>query len=316
MVLEDGLPADELELDCRGDPADLEPERQGLLVARREPRRGDRDEQLPVCPALLYLRIRHAHGHVVGRRLVVREKLEPHLLREFRERVAEAAPDAILRRPVVLPLVGADPDLRGAGPVLHDVVVDRLHEHGNVGRGGRGAGDRQVSDLGGPRQLDRLRRRVGEQHAARGAERLQRLDELAAAGLELGVGSFAAPLLHRRRAVEDHDGEVRTGAAGEGQPAARQRPADGEEQGRDGRHPHRHDQPVPQPRVAAGQGLGRHQEHHRRPGHGLEPALVDEVDDERQAHQRQGREHQRLEEVHRSPFPAARATRNRASTCS
>ena len=60
-----------------------------------------------------------------------------------------------------------------------------------------------------------------------------------------------------------------------------------EQQGCDGQHPHRHDQPVPQPCRAACQPLGINQKHHRSPGDRPMPLPVDQVDQDRQTDQGQ-----------------------------
>ena len=57
----------------------------------------------------------------------------------------------------------------------------------------------------------------------------------------------------------------------------------------DGRHAQQHDQPLPQPRVAARHALGRQQKHHGGPVDRLEAPLIDQVNDDRQRDQRQGR---------------------------
>ena len=79
-------------------------------------------------------------------------------------------------------------------------------------------------------------------------------------------------------------------------------------------HPERHDQPLPQPGIAARHPVGRQQEHHRPPADRLVPALVDQVDDDRQRDQRQGRQQQRLQEAHRhTPLRVASARRGTGS---
>ena len=151
-------------------------------------------------------------------------------------------------------------------------------------------------------ELARLVRRALDQDPARRAERLERPGELPAARLQLRAARRRPRLLHAGRAVEQDDRRVGAAARGQAQPAPGQRPADGEDQAGDRQHAERHDQPLPEPGVAARHPVRRQQEHHRRPVDRLVPPLIDQVDDDRQGDERQGRQEHRLEEAHRTPL--------------
>ena len=156
---------------------------------------------------------------------------------------------------------------------------------------------------------------VDEHHPAR-AERLERRGHLPPRRGQLRFPADRGGLRHARGTVEEHDRGRCAIAANHRQPTLRQRPADRQDRRRHGEHSKKHDQPLPQPAVAAGKSLGREQKHHRRPLDRLEPLLVDQVDDHRQRDQWQCQQQPGLQEGHRIPFPDARLTRNRASTFS
>ena len=321
MIGQRGLAAGDHELDGGGRAAQLDRHRHGDRRGRRLAvvltRDDDREQQVASRVAAFQPRVGDPHLQVAGRRLREGQQLEPHRLRQLREGIAQAAPAPRLDRPVVGPLVGADPDLARSSGTRADVVVGRLQEPGDVGRRGGRAGGREVGE--GPRivELERRPRGIGEHDRVRRPQRGDRRGDLPTARVELRVGRLTVAGLHARAAVEDHDGRVGPAAAGEREPATGERAAHRQDHRGHGEHPQQHDQPVPQPRVAAGEGPGGEQKHHRPPVHGLEPPLVDEMDDERQAHQRQRDEHPGLEKRHRrAPWPEARPTRNRASACS
>ena len=316
MMGEDRLALRKRHVHGRGRAPDLDRDRHrhrpGGGIARQ--RDGDRQPSLVAAP--------FEHGGVhphrdVGRgRRLEGDELETHRLRQSGERVADATPRGRVDRPVVRPLIRADPDLGRAGAARAEVVVGRLEKARHVGRGRARTGRRQALERPGVRHLHRTAVRIDEQERARRAERHERLGHLASSGRELRVGRDPIPLGHARRAVEDHDGRVGAPARRQREPAARQRPPHREDDRGDRQHPQRHHEPMAQPRVASRKRAGGQEKPHRRPGHRLEASLVDEVDDDRQAHQRQRDEHPRLKKRHRNPRAAARPTRKRASTCS
>ena len=316
MVLENRLAAGEFHVHGGRDAANLEldGDRQPLAVVL--PRYGDGDHQPPVAAERLEPDVRRADRHVALRGGGVGEQLDPDLLREFREGIADPAPGAVVGLPVVGPLIGADPDLGRSRRVLANEVVAALEQGWQVGRRRDRSGRGEFHQRRRRRHLLGPLRRIAHHEHATSPKRGQRVGKLPASRVELRLTAGRRDGLHARGAIEHHDCGVGTAATGKRQPAARERPADGEDHRRHGEHPQRHDQPVPQPRVTPRERLGREQKLHRRPPHRLEPPLVDEVNDQRQGHQRQRHEHPRLEERHRSPLPAARPTRNLASTCS
>ena len=317
VVLQHRLAAGEFHIDGTGDAADLDLEGQREPLAIFLPRHRDGDDEPSIPAEGLEPHAADADGHVAPRRLGIRHELEADRLRKFCKRIADAPPAAVVGPPVIGPLVGADPDLGGARRVLTNEVVGRLEHPWHVGGGGRRPARRQFGERLGGGHLLRPPRRVADHQHPPGAERGERFGKLPAASVEFRFATRRRGAgLHARAPVEHHDCRVGPAAAGEGQPAPRERSAHGQDHGGDRQHPQQHDQPVPQPRIAPRERLGRQQKLHRGPRHRLKSPLVDQVNDQRQSHQRQRDEHPRLQEGHRSPLPAARPTRNRASTCS
>ena len=101
----------------------------------------------------------------------------------------------------------------------------------------------------------------------------------------LGLTGLHILRLHAGRAVQQDEGRIGLAHAHTAQPAADQRATDGKDQGPHCRHAHQHDQHVAQAGHTLAHALGPDQEHHRGPGHGTVPSLVNEVNHDGQGHQ-------------------------------
>jgi len=191
----------------------------------------------------------HLHPEVAVGDIGIGQQVNAHALRQFEERFAQRLPADAVRVPVILPQVGADPDLRPTGLVGPDVVPRGLQHGGQVGRGAR------RFDRG---ELQQVRRRVDlvgdvgralNQDPPPGAEHGERPRQLMPARLQFGNHRPRGLLPHARRPVEQNDSRVRFAAAGPAEPTAGQWPADGEDQRADRQRPKQQDQPLPQFRV-------------------------------------------------------------------
>ena len=319
MVLQLALRAGQLDGHLGAGPVDLELDRDRLLrcVFRPFTRQLERDQQLGPVAGLPPTDVGHPHRQVPRRGLGIGQEVETDALRELLERVAQRLPAAALGVPVVGPRVGADPDLGAAGLVGLDVVVGGLQHRRQVGRGARPGPCWAASASSAIESSSRGLLLALSISTHRAEPRVASVRD----SWDRPVSSFDPPvpapgLLHAGRAVEQDDRRVGAAAAGQAQPAAGQRPADREDQPGDRQHPHRHDQPLADPGIAPRHPVGRQQEHHRRPADRLVSPLIDQVDDDRQRHQRQGASKHRLEEAHRTPFGRVRPTRNRIRSCS
>ena len=258
----------------------------------------------------------HAHGHIAWIRLRIGEQLKANLLRQFGKCLPHPGPLAALRIPVVLPLIGAKPDFGRANRVFSHVVIGRLQQEGHIGW--RGHRCRQIRKDCRALHFKGLLLRIGQNHQSAGGQCGKRLNQLPATSIEFGIRILSSGilLLHARGAIQNHNRCIGASTASQRQPTTRKRPTGRQEDGGHGQHPQHHDEPVTQPRIPARNRFGRHEKHHCRPLHRLKPSLVDQMDNDRQTDQRQCGENEGLKECHRNPFPAARPTRKRASTCS
>ena len=123
-------------------------------------------------------------------------------------------------------------------------------------------------------------------------------------------------LVHAGGAIEEDDSRVGPPAGGQSQPAAGQWPAHGKDKGRDGKGADQENEPLPKAGVAPRHTVGGEEKHHGRPVGRLVAALVDQVDENREADQRQRGKHEGLEKAHLTPLARVRPTRNRMSTFS
>ena len=317
MICKHCLTAGQFQIHHRRHSPDLEPHRKrsrlrigsGVRAGGLHPH-----DEFPFISAGSEPGVGDSNGHVADRRIRKGEQLKADLLRQLREGVSQPAPASRLQGPVIGPLVGTNPDLGGPRRVLPDVVVGGAEHARDVCWRRGGLGCRKVRE---PLRRD-LNRHVGcaEKQAPGRRKGGKRLGQLAAAGREFAAHHRWITGLHARTAIEDHHGRVGATAAGQCQPAPRERSPDSQDHPRHRQHPQQHDQPVAEPRIATREGLGCQQKHHPAPLHRLEPPLVDQVDDQGQAHERQRCEDPGLEKRHRRLLQAARPTRNRASNCS
>ena len=219
VALHHRLAADQFDLDRRARAADLQHDRHG--ARRAVPGAGERhgEHERPLAAARLDADAAHPDGEIVGVLPGKRDQLQPHRLRQPGEGLADRRPGRGVDGPVVPPLVGADPDLGAAVAPVADLPLRLGEQPGDVGGGGPRARGRQLPEPCRRPDLDGGVGAVDQQAPVR-RQRGQRVGHLPPRGVELRGGGGRAPLLHRRRAVEDHQRRVGPGAARQRQPAA------------------------------------------------------------------------------------------------
>ena len=104
--------------------------------------------------------------------------------------------------------------------------------------------------------------------------------------------------LHAGRAVQQQHDRVRRGRKRPAQPAAGQRPGQEKDEHGHRQQPAKQNQELPQLGVAGRTARGREQKAHGRPRLGTVAQAVEQVDDDRQQHQRQSQQNDGLQKCH------------------